>query len=212
MTETANRQRIGILGGTFDPIHVGHLLLAEIALDALELSQVHFVVAATAPHKQTQQTTDAKQRLEMVRLAIGGNAQFVADERELLRGGTSYTVDTLTQLKQEYPTAELVFLMGQDSLAELHTWRQPERICELAFVAVLARGGRPQPDMQLLKRYLPADKQTQLASHLVPMPELEISSSDIRGRIASGKSVRYQLHPAVEAYIAAQGLYRSERS
>jgi len=212
MTETENRQRIGILGGTFDPIHVGHLLLAEVARDALGLSQVRFVVAATAPHKQSQYSTDAKQRLEMVRLAVGGNSHFMADECELLRGGTSYTVDTLAQLKQEYPTAELVFLMGQDSLAELHTWRQPERICELAFVAVLARGGRPLPDMQLLKPYLTADKQVHLASHLVPMPQIEISSSDIRQRIASGKSVRYQLHPAVEAYIAAQGLYRDNPS
>jgi len=210
MTQIENRQRIGIFGGTFDPIHIGHLLLAEMAREALELSQVRFVVAATAPHKQSQHTTDGKKRLEMVQLAIGGNVHFVADSRELDRGGTSYTVDTLSQLQQEFPQADLVFLMGQDSLAELHTWRQPQRICELAFVAVLARGGRPQPDLQLLKEYLPAAQQAELASHLVPMPQIEMSSSDIRQRIAQGRSVRYQLHPAVAAYIEAQQLYVSK--
>ena len=98
--------------------------------------------------------------------------------------------------------------MGGDSLAELHTWREPARICELAFVAVLARGGYTSPDLQQLKKYLPSEQHADLESHLIPMRQLEISSSDIRQRIADGRSVRYQLHPAVAAAISAQGLYR----
>ncbi len=206
MSDPSARQRIGIYGGTFDPIHIGHLLIAEHAREELKLDQVRFIPAATAPHKQ-QQSTDAKQRWEMLRLALGGNPHFVADERELQRGGTSYTVDTLAEIKAEMPAAELFFLMGSDSLEELHTWREPTRICELAFVAVLARGGRLPPDMSLLRPYLPTAQHANIDQHLISMPQIEISSSQIRQRIASGQSVRYQLHPAVEAYIVAQRLY-----
>lgn len=208
MPQTKLRQRIGIFGGTFDPIHLGHLLMAEYVREALELTRVHFVLAHLAPHKLDRPATDEKMRLEMLKLAIAGNSSFVADDRELRRGGTSYTVDTLTELAAELPQAELVFLMGADSLAELHTWREPARICELAFVAVIARGGQAPPDLRQLEAYLPLEHRNDLARHLVPMPQLEISSTEIRSRIKTGKSVRYQLHPAVEAYIATQSLYR----
>lgn len=212
MTETANRHRIGVLGGTFDPIHVGHLLIAECAREHLRLSQVRFIPAAVAPHKQGQLSTDSKHRLEMLRLAIGGNPHFVADDRELIRGGTSYTVDTLGELKREFPESKLFFLMGADSLADLHTWREPAKICEIAFVAVFARAGLAPPDLNLLKPFLPQETTAQLQAHLVPMPQVEISSSEIRGRIAAGKSVRYQIHPAVAAYIAANKLYQQQLS
>lgn len=208
MSDSPLRQRIGILGGTFDPIHIGHLLLAEMAREALRLDEVRFIPAATAPHKLDKRSAEGKQRLELIRLAIGGNRYFTADERELRRSGISYTVDTLAELRAELPNAEFVFLMGGDSLAELHTWREPARICELAFVAVLARGGLQPPDLQQLKVYLPTEQHAELSSHLVPMPQMEISSSDIRARIAAGRSVRYQLHPAVAAAIEAQRLYR----
>ncbi len=208
MPESTLRQRIGVFGGTFDPIHIGHLLMAEYAREALGLLKVHFIPAHIAPHKLDRPATDEKMRLEMLKLSIGGNPNFVADDRELRRGGTSYTVDTLQELKAEFPEADLVFLMGADSLAELHTWREPARICELAFVAVIARGGQAPPDLKQLERYLPAGNRHDLASHLVRMPQLEISSTEIRTRITAGKSVRYQLHPAVEAYIAANRIYR----
>ena len=208
MSDSPIRQRIGILGGTFDPIHLGHLLLAEMARESLQLDELRFIPAATAPHKLDQPASDGKQRLELIRLAIGGNPNFTVDDRELRRSGISYTVDTLTELRAEFSAAELFFLMGADSLAELHTWREPARICELACVVVLARGGHQAPDLQRLKVYLPPEQHAELATHLVPMPQMEISSSDIRARIAQGRSVRYQLHPAVAASIAAQGLYR----
>ncbi len=212
MSEPSNRLRLGIFGGTFDPIHVGHLLLAEHAREVLRLDRVLFLPAAIAPHKLDRRASDGKVRLEMLQLAIGGNPHFAADDRELRRGGTSYTVETLAELKREIPDQELVFLMGADSLSELHTWRDPVGICQLAFVAVLARGGMPSPDMNLLGPYMPHASAEQLAAHLVPMPQIEISSSDIRRRIAAGQSVRYQLHPAVAAYVAAQKLYTSQPS
>ncbi len=208
MPENNSRQRIGLFGGTFDPIHIGHLMIAEAAREQLQLDQVRFIPAAVAPHKLDRQSTDGKQRLEMIRLAIGGNPHFADDDRELRRGGTSYTVDTLSELKKELPDVELVLLIGSDSLDELHTWREPKRICELAFVAVIGRGGYPQPDLNKLQAFLPESEDQALTSHLVNMPQMEISSSDIRHRIAQFRSVRYQLHPAVEAYIIAQKLYQ----
>ena len=208
MSETASRQRIGLYGGTFDPIHIGHLLIAEYAREQLQLDELRFIPAATAPHKLEHQAADEKQRLEMLRLATGGNPHFRVDDRELRRGGTSYTVDTLEELHLEMPQAELVFLMGSDSLDELDTWRAPQRICQLAFVAVVARGGRAAPDVAKLRRYLPAEEQAQVDRHLLAMPQIEISSSEIRARVANARSIRYQLHPAVEAFIQAQGLYR----
>ncbi len=208
MPETTSRQRIGLFGGTFDPIHIGHLMIAEAAREQLQLEQVRFIPAAVAPHKTDVPNTDGKQRLEMIRLAIGGNPHFASDDRELRRGGTSYTVDTLSEFNRELPDAELVFLIGSDSLDELHTWREPARICELAFVAVIARGGHPPPDLNKLKVFLPESQHGDLESHLVEMPQMEISSSEIRLRLARGRSVRYQLHPAVEAYVQAQKLYQ----
>lgn len=214
MSEKSTNQRIGIFGGTFDPIHLGHLLIAETAREQLGLHQVRFIPAAIAPHKldRTAAVT-GKQRAEMVQLAINGNPAFVCDQRELSRGGVSYTVDTLEELRREYTASQLVLIIGADSLHELDTWREPQRICELAFVAVVARGGQPTPDLTYLQRYLPPaqvadDEKNTLEQHLISMPQLEISSTDIRRRIASGYSVRYLLPPAVAAYIAAQQLYR----
>lgn len=207
MSESKSRQRIGILGGTFDPIHLGHLLIAEHAREQLELNQIWFVPAAVSPLKLANRPhSSAKQRVEMVKLATGGNPHFEVDEREITRGGTSFTVDTLREIRQETPDADLTFIMGADSLADLHAWKEPAEICQLAFVAVLARGGYPLPKIELLEPFLP--RQSTPESHLIPMPQMEISSSDLRNRIHQGRSVRYQLHPAVEAYVHANGLYR----
>lgn len=210
MSEISSRQRIGIMGGTFDPIHVGHLLVAEQAREQLALSEVRMIPAATSPLKLEQQSADAKHRLEMVQLATGGNPFFTVDDREIRRGGTSYTVDTLTELSQELPEAELVFIMGADSLTDLASWREPQKICQLAFVAVLARGGLPAPDISQLARYLPTNQREKAEQHLLHIPQMEISSSDLRQRIQDGRSIRYQVHPAVEAYIAAHGLYKEK--
>jgi len=205
--QRVGKQRVGILGGSFDPIHIGHLLIAEYAREQLQLSEVRFIPAAISPLKQDKQPTDAKHRVEMIRLAIGGNAHFKLDERELRRLGPSYTVDTLAELKSETPDTELVFIMGADSLADLQAWREPERICQLAFLAIAGRGGRPAPDLEQLRRYLPQDQVATAAEHILTLPQLEISGTDIRQRIRTGKSIRYQVPAAVAAYISSAKLY-----
>ena len=148
----------------------------------------------------------------MVRLATGGNSFFSVDDRELARGGTSYTVDTLRELKAENPEASLFFLMGADSLASFHRWQQPSEICRLASLAVLARGGHASPDLKLLTPFLPKDSDLpnkgRPEHQVLKMPQIEISASDIRRRIFSGLSTLYQLHPAVQAYIDANHLYQ----
>ncbi len=208
MPQQDRRQRIGIFGGPFDPIHIGHLLIAERCREVLDLDQVRFIPAARSPHKLDSEASADKHRLEMVQLAIGGNEHFIVDDRELRRGGTSYTVDTLREISEAQPQDELYLLMGADSLASFDTWRQPEQICQLACVVVLARGGQPAPDLKMLARFLPDGQQQELASHLVTMPQVEISSSEIRQRISQRLSVRYTLHPTTKAYIAASGLYK----
>lgn len=209
MSEESKRERTGVFGGSFDPIHVGHLLLAELAREQLRLDRVLFIPAAISPLKlDNAPRADQRQRLEMLKLATGGNAAFSVDDRELRRGGTSFTVDTLRELASERPSDDLYFLMGADSLSDFAKWREPEEICRIAFVAVLARGGHARPEPQDLAPFLPADQQAAAHEHILSMPELEISSSDLRERCRNGQSVRYQLHPAVESYIRAEVLYR----
>lgn len=211
MTDTslASDAKIGILGGTFDPVHLGHLLLAEQARVRLQLDQVWFLPASVSPLKQdaTPRATD-RQRLEMLQLATGGNPFFRIDPREIHRGGTSYTVDTLRELRSEQPDAKLFFLMGADSLASLKAWKEPEEICRLAQVIILARGGHPAPEHEQLVAFMPGKSLEELSKHLLPMPQMEISSSDLREDFKVGRSTRYQLHPAVEVFIASEGLYR----
>lgn len=147
----------------------------------------------------------------MVQLAISGNSRFVCDDRELVRGGKSFTVDTLLELHRDLPNARLFLLIGGDSLREFSTWRQPERICELAHVVVMARGGQPTPDLQELARYLPSQPDgPELDSHLLQLPQCEISSSEIRERVKRNKSIRYMVPAAVEAFIKQHRLYLSE--
>ena len=201
-------QRIGLIGGTFDPIHIGHLLAAEQCREQLQLDELRFLLAATSPFKTTVASTDSKHRWNMLQLAIGGNPYFRADDRELKRGGTSYTVDTLREIRSQSPTAQIVFLMGADSLADFSKWREPSEICRLAFVAVVARGGFDDPDLNLLTPFLPPDQATRLDEHLVRMPLCEISSTAIRQAVTQRRSIRYQVTPAVATYIEQHNLYR----
>ncbi|MFK7734602.1 MAG: nicotinate-nucleotide adenylyltransferase [Pirellulaceae bacterium] len=202
----AQHNRLGVIGGSFDPIHTGHLLLAEIAREKLGLDRVLFIPAAISPLKlDSEPRATAKQRVEMLRLAINGNEFFDVDEREIKRGGASFTVDTLREIDEENPDTELFFLMGADSLASFERWKSPKEICELAYVIVLARGGHAKPDAEELGKFLP--KPESAAQQILEMPEIEISSSDLRGRMGANQSVRYQIPPAVGAYIAAESLY-----
>jgi len=200
-------QRVGVFGGSFDPVHLGHLIVAEHCREQCGLDRVLFVPAARPPHKPTQTLTDGRHRLEMIKLAIAGNEAFDASELELKREGPSYTVDTLEALQQNFPQAELYLLMGADMLMDFPTWRAPQRILELARIAVCNRpgvavdleSGGPLQFMQLLRRRL---------VH-VAIPQVGISATEIRGRIRSGRSIRYLVPRAVECYILENCLYRS---
>jgi nicotinate-nucleotide adenylyltransferase len=198
-------RRLGILGGTFDPIHHGHLVAAEEAHLQLALDRVWFLPAGNPPHKPDRPISPAPHRLRMVELAIDDKPYFAISRVDVERPGPCYTVDTLELLRAEWgmePT--IFFIMGADSLADIKTWYQPQRLLELCELAVV---GRPRVEMDLprLERQLPGLIER---VHWVQMPYLEISSSDLRARIREGLPISYLVPPAVEAYIQEQGLYR----
>jgi nicotinate-nucleotide adenylyltransferase len=200
--------RLGILGGSFDPVHYGHLLLAESCREQCRLDAVWFVPAFVPPHKQDRTLSSAADRVEMLKLATGGNEAFAVWTWEIDRGGVSFTVETLQHLHEEDPSRELFFLMGADSLADLPTWRQPQRLCELAIPAVVRRAGSPEPDDSVLAGLMSPARLEVARQHRVEMPTVELSSTDIRGRVAAGESIRYRTPRAVEKYIESHGLYR----
>ena len=199
--------RIGIFGGSFDPVHLGHLLVGEICRDACQLDELRFVPASLPPHKMDQDRAPAAQRIEMLNLATAGNSRFSVWDVEIQRGGVSYTVDTLTQLRQQCPDDELFLLMGADSLHDLPNWREPNRICELACLVVVQRAGSEPVHFRSLSKVVSEKRIKLFEQHVVPMPILGISSSEIRQRVASGRTIRYQTPPAVEQYVAHAGLY-----
>ena len=202
--------RIGIFGGTFDPVHYGHLLLAEMCREQCRLDQVWFLPALVPPHKQRRQLTPPAQRLEMLGLAVAGNEAFFVSPLEIERGGVSYTVETLSAVRTRHPDAELFFLMGADSLRDLPTWREPGRICELAVPVVVRRRGAPEPDFAVMANVVPQARLAEIRTHQVEMPVVEFSSTAIRHAVAAGRSIRYQTPRAVQKYIEAHGLYRDE--
>jgi nicotinate-nucleotide adenylyltransferase len=194
------RARIGVFGGTFDPPHLGHLLLAEAAREKLALDRVLFVPANVPPHKRSRIVSPPATRLDLLRAALRGTG-FAISTVELDRPGPSYTVDTLERLRVRHPRARFWLLVGADSLADLATWRAPDRILELAVVAVASRPGTDPPPPRLLARHAGR------VVHLGNSP-VEIASSDLRRRVAGGRSIRFQVPPAVERRIARLGLYR----
>ena len=189
--------RIGLLGGSFDPPHNGHLLAAGDAHTALELDRVVFIPAAVQPLKVGYVNAAAAQRLAMVRLMAEGDPRFEVSEIEIDRGGLSYTVDTLTTLAAQMPSAELFWLIGADVPQSFAKWRDPERIVELATVVVLQRSGEV-PDLS----GLPGPPQ------LLPSRRFDVSSTEIRQRVREGKSIRGFVPDAVAEYIASERLYR----
>lgn len=201
--------RLGIFGGSFDPVHYGHLLLAECCREACSLDEVWLVPAAVPPHKSDRELASGKHRLEMLELALAGNERLRPSSIEIDRGGVSYTVDTLAAIKVERPETDLFLLMGADSLRDLPTWREPQRICELATPVVVRRSGSPQPDLAVLKQFLPRERIDQVRGLMVEMPIIELSSTDLRQRAATGRSLRYRTPRAVEKYIETQRLYKS---
>ena len=200
--------QLGIFGGSFDPVHYGHLLLAECCREACSLDEVWLVPAAVPPHKSGRELAAAKHRLGMLELALAGNERLRPSSIELDRGGVSYTVDTLAAIRGERPETELFLLMGADSLRDLPTWREPQRICELATPVVVRRSGAPQPDLAVLKQFMPSERIDQVRGLMVEMPIIELSSTDLRERAAAGRSLRYRTPRAVEKYIETHRLYQ----
>ena len=198
--------RLGLLGGTFDPVHFAHLLLAEQCREACRLDEVWFLPSGRPPHKPNGKISPPQVRVEMLELAVAGHPAFSVCTLEIERGGTTYTVDTLEHLRAADPTRALYFLIGADSLADMPSWRDPERIMQLATVVAVNRGDRPLPDSTALM----GQKGPQPASPIrfVTMPGVDFSSSEIRQRVRAGRSIRYMTPPAVEIYIREHSLYR----
>lgn len=197
--------RLGVLGGTFDPPHVGHLLLAEEARLALGLGQVLFTPAGGPWRKAGQELSPREDRLAMVRLAVADNPHFAVSALEIEREGPSYTAETLAALHEQLPDdSEIFFILGQDSVADLPNWRQPQRIISLARLAVAARTAWEPAEASALEKEVPGISQRLV---WLDMPRIDISSTAIRDRVRRGLSIRCWVPPAVEEYIRQHGLY-----
>jgi nicotinate-nucleotide adenylyltransferase len=196
-------QRIGILGGTFDPPHIGHLILAEYAAETLDLFRLLFVPAADPPHKRSEQKTDVQHRLAMLERAIGDNPRFVLSRIDVDRPGPHYSLDMVEIVQGLYPGAELYFLMGGDSLRDLPRWFRPEALIRLCRLGVMRRPGDVvYPDMH--EAVLPglAERVT-----MIEAPLIGVSSTEIVERLRRGASVRYLVPDAVLDYILANDVY-----
>ncbi len=200
--------RLGLYGGTFDPVHLGHLLLAESCREHLALDEIWFIPTGSPPHKPGLEIAPAKARREMLELAIAGLPQFHVSRIEIDRPGPHYTVDTLRLWKSERPDDDLFLLIGADSLDELHTWREPAEIAGLAQIVTVNRG----PDDGLRETEtgaftLPTGATIRVEA--VRMPAIGVSATDLRQRVAADRSIRFQTPRAVEQYIRAHRLYRN---
>ena len=193
------------MGGTFDPIHVGHLAVAEEAREALALDRVLFVPAGQPPHKLPGSVSRVGDRVAMVQLAIADNPAFELSMVEVEREGPSFTVDTVEALAAANPGVELHLILSAETFAELPSWHEPDRLFAAARMAVVPREGYPAPDPAWLARAFPGreDRVDYLGG-----PRLGLSSTALRTRVGAGRSIRYLVPPAVEAYIAEHQLYR----
>ncbi len=192
--------RIGIFGGSFDPPHLGHLALAEYVRSESNLNKVIFVPASQSPNKLHGSNASSTQRLAMTRRAIRGNKHFSLSGLELRRGGISYTVETLAILREQYVRAEFFLILGADSFIDFPTWKSPEVIVSMAGLLVYPRSGFAHL----------RDREFARHAEFITAPQIEISSSNIRRRVSSGKSIRYLVPEGVEKFILSHRLYRSE--
>jgi nicotinate-nucleotide adenylyltransferase len=206
--ERAEGERVGVLGGTFDPVHYAHLALAEEVYHALKLARVVFVPAGQPPHKMDYRVTPVEQRVRMLELAIAANPHFALSLVDVRRAGPSFTVDTLRLLRAEWgPRAELYFIIGGDSLRDLPTWYDPEGVIAQATLVALTRPGYAEISglKASLAAHLPGIQQRLIT---LEGPRMELSSTDLRQRVAEGRPIRYQTPEVVEQYILQHGLYR----
>lgn len=198
--------KTGVFGGTFDPVHIGHLAVAERVYCDLDLDRIVFVPASASPFKLGEATTPGEHRLAMLKLAVQDNPHFAVNDIELQRGGTSYTVDTMEMLGERYPQDEFYFIMGMDSFLELGGWKNVKRLVELCQLVVVTRPGYELPREQKELSSLPS--YVWQRTRFLETPGLDIAATEIRERIKKGRSVRYLLTPDVESYIYENGIYR----
>jgi len=200
---------IGVLGGTFDPVHIGHLIVAKEVRVRLNLAEILFVPAGQPWLKMNSPLSSVWHRLQMVRLAIADKPCFKLSAIEIEQAGPSYTVDTIAELQSQHgPKDNLYFILGWDNLAELPQWKEPSRLIEMCRLVAVPRPGYPIPDLHSLEVAIPG---LSLQVILLDKPEIDISASAIRDRVAQGLSIRHLVPEPVEKYIREQGLYIAEQ-
>lgn len=204
--------RYGIYGGAFDPIHLGHLLLAETCLRQAKLDRIVFVPTGVSPHRSGKNSyrAPAEDRFQMIKAAIAGYEEFWISRFEMDRTETSFTVDTLRYFKKAFSLVEpkLFLIMGADMFNDLANWRNADEICRLATPLVACRPGRTPPYFESLSGIVAAERIESIRENAVEMPQIDLSSTRIRTLVAEGKSIRFQVPRAVEIYISQHGLYR----
>lgn len=197
------KKAIGIIGGTFDPIHIGHMTTAECALNQLGLEKVIFVPSAQPPHKLDRVISPVEKRYEMTLLATVDNPGFLVSDVEMKRPGSSYTIDTIKHFKESYPDYDIYFITGSDTIVEIHTWKSPEKLMGMTNFLTAKRPGYNYDDLEssFYEKYNDRIK-------FLDMPSIGISATEIRERVKADKTIKYQVHPSVEAYIKKYNLYK----
>ncbi len=205
------QESIGVLGGTFNPVHNGHLIVAQDAMESFNLSRVLFIPSAEPPHKSTSELAPPEARMAMISLAVEGDERFELNSMEIDRGGVSFAVDTVRELRRLYGNSRICFIIGEDTLPELHMWKDIDILLQLCEFVTLARPGFPITDQVGGQLDLPDPWPERLLSRKAVAHQIDISSSDIRRRVSEGRSIRYLVPDAVQMYIEANKLYRKER-
>jgi nicotinate-nucleotide adenylyltransferase len=206
--ETGAERRVGILGGSFDPVHIGHLIIAQDALERLELTEVVFVPAYIPPHKQHLDRVDSNHRFSMLQLATETDMRFTVSDVELRRGGLSYTFDTIQDMATTDPKAEHVLIVGSDTLVDMHTWHRIDELLEMCSIATFLRPGLSSLAEIEERINFDVSRKEELTSRIIESHLVEVSSTEIRMRVAEGLSIRYLVPNEVEMYIYEHGLYR----
>lgn len=207
MERICMNSRIGILGGTFNPVHLGHLLMAQDAMEAFELTKVLFMPCARPPHKDIAALAPVSHRVAMLELAIKGNLDFELCDMEIKRGGSSYTVDSIRALLKKSTDTDYFFIIGSDTLTELHLWKEIGELLGLCRIVTVARPGVDLRNLSGKDMNLPEEAAKRLLDDMIEGHLVDVSSSDIRYRVAEGMRIHYLTPSAVEMHIAEHGLY-----
>lgn len=203
--------KIGILGGTFDPIHIGHLIIAQHACEELRLDKLLIIPASTPPHKLRYKITDGRHRLAMAKCAAKDNPKFVVSDIELKNKGVSYSIDTLEMIKRRMGrSARYFFIIGSDMIPDLHTWKEIGRLTEICTLVVAIRPGIDKNQLKKMKLKLPAPVRKRALGNIMLNPIVDISATEIRKRVSIGKSIRYLVPEKVEKYIIKHKLYKKQ--